>query len=219
MSTPLPGGLVRSFRRAALVTLVLSGITLGSEFALAPSASAHDELVSSTPLPGDELATAPESVDLVFSADILDLGAMVLVVDSTSTDHAIGTPELTGNTLTQPIADLDDGAYQVRWRVVSSDGHPIAGSIDFIVGDPASAEPITPANNQPTARAAASETLAADTASGNIAAGNTGAGDAAGPAEPATGFWATAPIWQFALGGAVGGLGIFALISSLRRAR
>ena len=30
-------------------------------------------------------------------------------------------------------ADLD-GDYQVRWRAVSSDGHPIEGTIDFGVG-------------------------------------------------------------------------------------
>ncbi|PVE19617.1 hypothetical protein DDA93_02380 [Arthrobacter sp. Bz4] len=204
MPTPRSGGLVRIFRRAALVTLALGGITLGSGFVSLPSASAHDELVSSNPQQGDELATAPESIDLAFSADILDLGAAVLVVDSTSTDRTIGVPELAGNTLTQTVADLDDGAYQVRWRVVSGDGHPIAGSFDFIVGDPASAEPITAAASAPSV-----ETATPDAAPGNLA----------GQPEPSAGFWAMLPVWQYALIGAAGGLGMFALVLRLRRAR
>jgi hypothetical protein len=29
---------------------------------------------------------------------------------------------------------MPEGSYQVRWRVVSSDGHPISGSFEFAVG-------------------------------------------------------------------------------------
>ena len=44
--------------------------------------------------------------------------------------------------------DLDDGTYVVAWRVVSSDGHPIAGSLTFHVGAPS--ETVVPPRDVPT---------------------------------------------------------------------
>lgn len=39
------------------------------------------------------------------------------------------------------LPELPDGGYQVSWRVVSADGHPISGSFGFRVGNPAARPP------------------------------------------------------------------------------
>ena len=45
--------------------------------------------------------------------------------------------------MTTAVPDLVDGAYVVDWKVVSADGHPVAGAFTFTVGD---AAPIDPAS-------------------------------------------------------------------------
>lgn len=127
------------FRRLA-AGLVLAGI---AALATAAPASAHDQLISSTPDDGEQLALAPASVTMTFSGDLLVLdesttGATVLVVDASGTDWVASAPTVSGRDVT---VDLTPGmpvaGYQVRWQVVSEDGHPIAGVIPFTVGDAA----------------------------------------------------------------------------------
>ena len=111
--------------------------------ATALPASAHDQLVSSTPGDGERLAASPSSVTMTFSGELLVLdsdltGAVVLVVDDSGTDWVTGAVTVSGNTVT---AELDpampEAGYQVRWQVVSEDGHPISGVIPFTIGDAA----------------------------------------------------------------------------------
>jgi methionine-rich copper-binding protein CopC len=116
---------------AAAVVLVLASV--------AP-ASAHDELLSSTPAASDRLDAAPTSVSLEFSADLMDVGALIMVADAAGEDWAAGEATVELTTVTVPLTEgMPVGGYEVRWRVVSSDGHPISGVIPFTVGD---AEPL-----------------------------------------------------------------------------
>lgn len=101
-----------------------------------PAASAHDSVLSTTPGDTEQLGSAPTAVSVLFSDDVLDLGGILLVVDEHGTNWASGKPVLEGATARQAVsADMPDGDYQVRWRVVSADGHPISGTFDFGVGD------------------------------------------------------------------------------------
>lgn len=112
---------------AAAVLLVL---------AIAAPASAHDELVSSDPASGQRMPEAPASVSLSFSADVLTIGAAIIVVDQSGTDWAIGEPSIDAGTVTVALAPgMPDAGYEVRWRVVSADGHPVSGLVPFTVGD------------------------------------------------------------------------------------
>jgi copper resistance protein C len=102
----------------------------------AAPAFAHDELLSSTPTVDQRLASAPSEVTLTFSADVLDVGAAVVVADASGTDWVAEAPTLRGGSVTVTLKpDMPAAGYEVRWRVVSSDGHPIAGLIPFTVGD------------------------------------------------------------------------------------
>jgi len=101
-------------------------------------ASAHDELLSSTPGEGERLPSAPDEITLTFSADVLDVGSDVIVADADGTDWVAADPSVASGTVTVPLAEgMPVSGYEVRWRVVSSDGHPISGVIPFTVGDAA----------------------------------------------------------------------------------
>lgn len=118
-------------------------------FATAVPASAHDTLISSTPSNGEQLGSPPESIVMTFSADLIVLdsstaGAEVLVVDESGRDWVADVPDVQGDTVTVPLSPgMPEAGYQVRWQVVSSDGHPISGIIPFTIGD---AEPMRSGN-------------------------------------------------------------------------
>lgn len=109
-------------------------------------ASAHDQLVSSTPEAGERLETSPERVSLTFSDEPLTLdgsGMTVLVVDAEGRDWVDGPPTVEGTTVTAGLPPgMPEAGYELRWQVVSADGHPISGVIPFTIGD---AEPLAAA--------------------------------------------------------------------------
>jgi methionine-rich copper-binding protein CopC len=105
-------------------------------FATAVPASAHDKLISSDPASGQKLAETPAEVSLTFSADVLDMGAAVVVADAAGTEWVSAAPTVDGPTVTAVLdPGMPDAGYELRWRVVSSDGHPITGVVPFTVGD------------------------------------------------------------------------------------
>jgi copper resistance protein C len=98
-------------------------------------AAAHDQVISTSPKSGEFLDVAPENVRMEFTGKLLDIGATILVVDDAGTDWVLGDKRIDGTVLDQPLDPaMPDGRYQVRWRVVSADGHPISGTFDFAVG-------------------------------------------------------------------------------------
>lgn len=101
------------------------------------AALAHDQLIANSPSDNEVLPEAPEEVVLNYNNSILDIGegaTIVNVVDADGADVTDGSPVVNGPEVAQPLAELGDGAYQVTWRVVSSDGHPISGTFAFAVG-------------------------------------------------------------------------------------
>jgi methionine-rich copper-binding protein CopC len=104
--------------------------------ATAVPASAHDKLISSDPASDQKLAEAPAEVSLTFSADVLDMGAAVVVSDAAGTEWVSAVPTVDGPVVTAVLdPGMPDAGYEIRWRVVSSDGHPITGVVPFTVGD------------------------------------------------------------------------------------
>ncbi|WP_156759006.1 copper resistance CopC family protein [Microbacterium karelineae] len=114
---------------------------LAAILAMAAPASAHDRLLDSSPSSGERLEEAPDEITLIYSGELLTLGdgqnaAVVLVVDDDGHDWATGEVRIDGGTLTAPLAgDMPEAGYQVRWQVVSEDGHPITGTVPFTIGD------------------------------------------------------------------------------------
>lgn len=117
-----------AFAAVALAAAALLGL------ANADAAFAHDELISSSPEPGQVLETAPAEVKLTFSDDIIPVGTAVEVVDHHGETIDSGEAVVAGPDVTATLPGGLEGEYQVRWRAVSSDGHVIDGTIDFGVG-------------------------------------------------------------------------------------
>jgi len=185
---------------------VFGALALAAGFVLggaAPAANAHDSVLSTVPSDTEHIDLAPGTVSMRFTDDVMQLGAVILVVDSAGTDWGDGEPALDGPTATLAVDPaLPDGAYQVRWRVVSVDGHPISGTFDFTVGD-ATASP-------PARTDAAAPVVTAPTAPA-VAVGTAG--------DSSTASGGGLPVGVTALIGAIVGLGLFLAIVALRRRR
>ncbi|MFE7844544.1 copper resistance protein CopC [Microbacterium sp. NPDC057407] len=117
---------------STLTTLLLAAALL---FATAAPAAAHDEIVSSSPEAGSTVSVVPEEISLTFSGEILtDFSAVIIeVVAADGQNIASGDPVVDGTTVTQAVTPGQAGVYTVRWRVVSSDGHPISNEYQYTV--------------------------------------------------------------------------------------
>lgn len=150
-------------RLSALAAALL--LAFGVALAAASPAQAHDDLIGSDPSAGAALDALPAQLTLTFSAGIAaDEGASVVeVTDAAGTTLADGSPSVSDNVLTQPLAGEASGAVTVLWKVVSSDGHPISGEFSFAVAA-AAPTPTETATAAPTESAAPDETPAPSTA-------------------------------------------------------
>lgn len=100
----------------------------------AAPAGAHDVLEGAEPSAGETLTEAPSELVLTYSDAVQQVGNRVSVTDSAGEVVAEGEPTADGSVVTFDLPeDLADGSYTTTWRVVSSDGHPISGTTDFIV--------------------------------------------------------------------------------------
>ena len=121
-------------------------------FGGAVPASAHADLVSTTPVDGAVLESAPRTLTLSFSSTLLEgmvevavsnfAGELVsgVLVDSVGTDAVVQWP-----------ADLPGDTYKVAYRIVSQDGHPVTGSLRFSYPNPetVTAEPTPDTTAEP----------------------------------------------------------------------
>lgn len=165
------GGVDRTGRRR-LPALSALAVLLAAGLATAGPASAHDELVSSTPADAATVDAAGEVV-LRFAEPVLTLG---LVVAVTGPGGAIGQgrPVAAGQTVTQALrSPLEPGRYTTVWRAVSSDSHPVSGTFAFTVAARAA---VTTAPT--TARPTSAPTTAPPSTAGGTTDGTLGAAPA-----------------------------------------
>lgn len=117
---------------------VFTAVLLGGGIALASAvpAEAHDELLSSYPETGSTITGSPDEITLTFSGELLDgmQSAVIEVIDPNSQNIAADAPSVVDTSITQHLnPDPPDGTFIVRWKVVSSDGHPISGEYTYTV--------------------------------------------------------------------------------------
>jgi copper transport protein len=123
--------LMRLLRLVAALALLLG---------FAGGASAHASLVFAEPRDGAVLTQAPKTVQLRFNESVT-AGAVKLIDASGKqrTDAVVDAKDEAIN-VTLP-ADLPKGTQIVSYRVISADGHPVAGSITFSIGEPTENKP------------------------------------------------------------------------------
>lgn len=122
---------------------------------IAEPAQAHDQLIASTPTDGEVLPVAPEEVVLQFSDELNQLAGTIVVTDAAEQSWTEGDLVFDDTRARITLApDMPDGWYEIRWQVVSRDGHPISGILAFAVGD---------AGERPTTEPATADAGADDT--------------------------------------------------------
>ena len=101
-----------------------------------PSAAwAHATLVRTDPANGSVLARPPVAVRVVFD-DTVQVGQGIEAIRNGGRSVLAGRPRVDGGrTLVVPVRrGLADGAYSVRWSIISDDGHLESGVLAFAVG-------------------------------------------------------------------------------------
>jgi len=102
----------------------------------APS-QAHTQLVSSSPADGAILEVAPTAVTFVFDEPLLSHLDTVSINTESGVNVTSKSVKPNENTLSMPWPiDLMPGRYQVAYRIVADDGHPVTGSITLSYGTP-----------------------------------------------------------------------------------
>ncbi|MGG4266058.1 copper resistance CopC/CopD family protein [Peribacillus simplex] len=102
-------------------------------------ASGHATVISSNPSPNEAMDTLPEKISIQFSENIQP-AFHSLEVFSQDGDK-IQTQDSAISEQSEKVLEakwkgtIDEGVYYIKWRVVSSDGHPIEGTIPFQFGD------------------------------------------------------------------------------------
>ncbi|WP_176985303.1 copper resistance CopC family protein [Asanoa ishikariensis] len=129
----------------------------------ASPAFAHTKLTGSTPAAKATVRKAVTDVTLKFSGLIKKAGTTVVVAGPDEVSYSDGAASAVDRTVTQAVRPLPVGTITVRWRTVSSDGHPIQGTFSFTnkVAPPVATSPSpnvaaatpspTPATAEPTA--------------------------------------------------------------------
>lgn len=116
----------------AFVASSAFGLAMVTSVVTAASASAHAELVKITPDVDAQLTAAPKDVVLEFSEAVSASFATVVVTTSAGVSVTSGKPTVVGAKVTQALVPgMAAGAYRVAYRVVSNDGHPVAGESRF----------------------------------------------------------------------------------------
>lgn len=121
---------------AAIALLVLGGRV--------PVASAHADLLASTPAANAVLPTAPTEIMLTFTEGVTPTVDAIRLVDSDGTVLHVGGVDQTRGDQILSVAirgTLDSGTYVVAWSAVSGDSHPISGSFLFSVGKAEATDP------------------------------------------------------------------------------
>jgi methionine-rich copper-binding protein CopC len=170
-----------------VVVSLLCGLTL---LVGAAPAFAHTRLQSSDPADGTSTASGPSTVSLTFNEPMQPGFSTLTVIGPDSTPYQSGEVTADGGTVSIGVNPLGPaGRYEIGYRVVSEDGHPVTGSVAFTLTAPGPAA--APASPVP---AAAAPSAAAPTA--------TGAPAAAAPAQAAATSEGTGtPVWPWIVGG------------------
>jgi copper resistance protein C len=143
--------------RVVAVTL-LCAVTL--LFGAAP-AFAHTRLQSSDPADGSSLGAGPQRVSLTFNEPMQTGFATLTVIGPDGRPYQSGEVTANGGTVSIGVAPLGPaGRYEIGYRVVSEDGHPVTGSVAFTLTAPG------PASATPAPTSAAPAPVAASTSEG-----------------------------------------------------
>lgn len=122
------------FRRVVLAVLpvvLISGTTI-----MSVPATAHSDLLSSNPTDGSTVSEV-SSITLSFVQEVVPEFTSVSLTNAATYHIALDAPAMdaTNTTLSVTLSAgmLADGSYSLEYYIVSIDGHPIEGTVQFAV--------------------------------------------------------------------------------------
>ncbi|WP_192259206.1 copper resistance CopC/CopD family protein [Mesorhizobium caraganae] len=123
---------------------LLATILLLAVLATPNQAFAHAALIKADPADGAVLAQTPTQFSLTFSEPVSPL--VLTLVRPDGTPVALTSFRLNDQTVAiDNPQKLGPGTHVLSWRVISADGHPVAGSVLFSVGAPSAAPAVAEA--------------------------------------------------------------------------
>lgn len=135
-------------RHAALSrVLTVAVLSVLSVLLAAAPAYAHTRLVTSDPADAASLATAPDRVTLTFDDNITARLSTITVIGPDGAAWHTGEVTANGPTISSAVRPLGPaGGYQIGYRVVGGDGHPVQGGVSFTLTVPgvSAAAPLSP---------------------------------------------------------------------------
>ena len=115
----------------------------------AAPAFAHTRLESSNPTDKSSVDAAPESVSLTFNEDVSAEFATMSVVGPDGTNYQTGQVSAAGGQVSTAVSPLGPAeVYQIGYRVVSDDRHPVQGKVSFTLTTPVPLRPPAPLPRQ-----------------------------------------------------------------------
>jgi copper resistance protein C len=92
--------------------------------------SAHTQLISSNPQEGQVITEDFKEFTLTFGGKIEKLSTMGLLKDGK--EIPLDPIQIQGTIMTGLLkAPLENGIYQIQWKIAGHDGHPVTGEINF----------------------------------------------------------------------------------------
>jgi len=145
---------------------LLACFTVGATLAWA---AVHIRLESSVPAAGAVVSTVPERFELRFSGSVNEALSSLVLVGPTGDSVRVTLGALLDDEriVVGDVPELTAGKYLVLWKIVSADGHPVAGEFEFTLA--AGSAPIGSGETRPPAVLAESVTAAAVESEGNEA--------------------------------------------------
>jgi len=104
--------------------------------AIADPASAHDQIVSSTPAPNQTLTALPAQFEIHTDEPLLDIGGTgrgfaFEIQDAAGSYYETGCVSIADDSMLTDARLGAPGAYTVVYQLVSADGHTVSGRIPF----------------------------------------------------------------------------------------
>ena len=147
-------------RRAGFTVaiLVILGIPAG------PVAYAHNQVLETSPGPGEQVTTSPLEVRVItvepmFETDGTNAGFAITVTDGAGLYYGDGCVGVEGQTLFGAFDLGGSGTYTLTYQFVSADGHTVSDQYDFVFDPPAGHEAAEGAPSAPVCGESASEQI------------------------------------------------------------
>ena len=118
------------------------------------SALAHTGIVESNPSSESQLSELPREISLTFDEELLIIQGketnVIELLDENKTSIRLAEPVINGAKITAQVLESgnEPHMYQVNYRVVSADGHPVNGTLTFTVQSQLTITPEQPVNEE-----------------------------------------------------------------------